>query len=764
MQDAVQSMNAGRRIESPLEIESMQHEIERTATGCRVCLDDDLRVELDHPHLDKGTVRGTLTVRRGEELVYRDTANLTSERTRQKLINNLTAKGVELDHKLFLALDEAGRRLLCREDRNANTESTPVAQSYQATAQGLVHLKPTKEGDVPVVLTNFTTSIIGELVRDDGVETHRSFELEAHLDGRKSRFDVPASSFHTMGWVIEKLGPRAVVHAGFGAKDHARAAIQLLSGEILSKTVYTHLGWRKIGDEWLYLHAGGPIGPIGPISGIEVEPPCALARYTLPSPPDREELSAAIRSSMQMLDVLPLEVTVPVYCAIWRAATGTCDFSIHISGQTGTGKSELAALAQRHYGAGLDARHLPGSWSSTGNALEVLAFAAKDALLVVDDFAPEGTSSDIQRLHREAARLLRAQGNRSGRQRLRADTTMRPEKHPRGLILSTGEDVPKAHSVRARMLTLEAPVDGMNWTLLSECQASAAGGIYAQSLAGYIQWLSQRYEELEHQRQLFIKQYRVENSEDRSGHKRISMTEAELLFGLHQFLAFAEEAGALTSDDAARWKKDGTAALRQATTAQTKHLTAADPVRQFLELLESSIAAGTSHLVSLSIDLSGSDDNQRQGTRIGWIENDVYLIPEASYQAAKKMAGDESLAVQSKTLWKRMQERGFLASSDAGRNTVRRNLGGSQRRVLHLKVSTLMPGESVQSVQSVPEGGNSRAGGSTTRTDCEREPTESVTKTGPENANQGAAGPEGPIGPILEGRDPEEERDSYLEV
>ena len=48
----------------------------------------------------------------------------------------------------------------------------------------------------------------------------------------------------------------------------------------------------------------------------------------------------------------------------------------------------------------MDARHLPGSWSSTGNALEGLAFSAKDVLLVVDDFAPTGSATDVQRMHR----------------------------------------------------------------------------------------------------------------------------------------------------------------------------------------------------------------------------------------------------------------------------------------------------------------------------------------------------------------------------
>ena len=48
-------------------------------------------------------------------------------------------------------------------------------------------------------------------------------------------------------------------------------------------------------------------------------------------------------------------------------------------------KTELAALAQQHFGPGMDARHLPASWSSTGNAIEGLAFAAKDALLASRD-------------------------------------------------------------------------------------------------------------------------------------------------------------------------------------------------------------------------------------------------------------------------------------------------------------------------------------------------------------------------------------------
>lgn len=89
------------------------------------------------------------------------------------------------------------------------------------------------------------------------------------------------------------------------------------------------------------------------------------------------------------------------------------DHAVFAVGPTGCGKSQLGALAQQHFGADMDAQHLPGSWSSTCNSLEAMAFTAKDVILVIDDFAPYGTQSDVQKLHASAERLLRAQGNGS---------------------------------------------------------------------------------------------------------------------------------------------------------------------------------------------------------------------------------------------------------------------------------------------------------------------------------------------------------------
>jgi hypothetical protein len=93
-------------------------------------------------------------------------------------------------------------------------------------------------------------------------------------------------------------------------------------------------------------------------------------------------LKSAIRASLAVLDLAPDRVTVPTLGAVWRSILGAADFSVFVHGATGRFKTALASLLQQHFGAGFAAHRLPGSWASTANFNEVLAFIAKDALLV----------------------------------------------------------------------------------------------------------------------------------------------------------------------------------------------------------------------------------------------------------------------------------------------------------------------------------------------------------------------------------------------
>ena len=343
---------------------------------------------------------------------------------------------------------------------------------YEVTPEGIIHHTYTRNGDhVRKPLTNFTARIVANIEVDDGVEPKHNLELEAVLKNRTKVFSVPSSEFANMNWAIDKLGGEAIIAPGTGAKDHARAAIQYLSPDIERRRVFTHTGWRRLGSKWFYLHGDGAIGSEGLYDSVSVKLPPNLAPFRLPEPPTGEELVGAILASLRFLHVAPLSCTLPIYASIWRALLGDSDFSVHATGLTGTYKTSVSLLAMQHFGAGFDARHVPGAWSSTANANAALQFVLKDALFLIDDFVPKGSSSDVDRQHRDADRIFRGQGNTSGRGRLGRDGISLSGAHPpRGLTLSTGEDVPRGQSLNSRFWLVEFSPGDVDLKKLTACQ------------------------------------------------------------------------------------------------------------------------------------------------------------------------------------------------------------------------------------------------------------------------------------------------------
>ena len=309
-----------------------------------------------------------------------------------------------------------------------SSTATPRPPSYRATPKGLVWDRPTtRNGFEPTLLTNFCATITREVLRDDGVDSSRVFRVEAHLGTHKKVVNLAAEDIRSPQWALDAFGAAARVYPR--TREHLFTAIQTVSGTVRRTRVFAHLGWRRLRSGWSYLHAGGAIGTVsgagspaqpeevapanvpldeaitasgtvGPVSRIKVELLTELARMALPPPPARPDLRSAIRASLTVLDVASDVVTIPVYATMVRAVLGGIDFSTQIAGPTGAGKTALAALLQQHFGPEMDASHLPASWNSTANANELLAFHAKDALLVVDDFAPTGSQYDVDRAAR----------------------------------------------------------------------------------------------------------------------------------------------------------------------------------------------------------------------------------------------------------------------------------------------------------------------------------------------------------------------------
>ena len=581
---------------------------------------------------------------------------------------------------------------------------------YSADGRGLWWLRPTKEGPIATPLTNFTAEILADISRDDGVERERHIEVKATLAGRPYEFSVAAADFHSLRWVSRELGGRAIIYAGNGRTDHARCAIQMLSGNIADRTVHTATGWRLVGDRWIYLHGGGAIGTDGAISTIETDLPFGLQHYILPDPPQGEDLKTAVRASLGLVDRLaPDPIVFSLLATVYCPLVCDANFTTFMVGPTGTFKTEMAALSQQHYGAEMVADKLPTSFKSTANANELLAFAAKDALLVVDEFKPTGSHADRERMQREAEHFIRAQGNRQGRGRLRSDITHRWAKPPRGGALGTGEELPRGLSLRARMWIVEVAPGDIAQARLTECQRAAAAGLYAQAAAGFIKWLAPRYAEV-------VQGFKAKLSEARGelaaseGHWRGKDIQIKLSATLAVVLDFAAEMGAIDAREQSDLIERGENAFQNLAECQVAAQQADNPALRFVSLIASAIGSGAAHVAGTDgqepdnpvawgwrLKVIGAGEYARgewqpQGDRIGWLDGeDLYLDPDASFRAASRMAsGANDLDVGVQSLRKRLHEAGFLKTTGYGserRQTlmVRRLVEGRRIEVLHTR-------------------------------------------------------------------------------
>lgn len=499
-----------------------------------------------------------------------------------------------------------------------------------------------------------------------------------------------------MAWPIEQLGVEAVVFAGAGTKDHVRTAIQVLSTSVTQRTIFRHLGWTTIDGSPVYLHAGGAIGA----TNVEVEVESQLSNFVLPVAPTGADLLDAIRASLGFLSVAKSEITAPILSAIYRSVIPVpTDFSMWVHGPSGVMKSELAALAQQHFGAGMDRTHLPASWSNTANFNEKIAFLAKDALLVVDDFAPQ--PGNVDRLHRDAERLLRSQGNRSGRGRMTHSASLTIAQPPRGLILGTGEDVPRGHSLRGRIFTVAVGKGDVHLSVLTDLQARASDGAFARSMAGFLEWLRARVDRLESLFEDFRRQVRALLRSN--GHARNPDQVAHLMFGADAFLVFAIECGAISRDDFFSNRRAIWNALVDVARQQIDLQVGEEPATQFLSLLHSAIVSGAASLEpapsspNSSTGESPSFPNQ-SSPRIGWVDGDgVYLDSNAAFAAIQQLAKRQGreLATSLCTLRKRLYEAGALTNVERHVDgqvqsyEPKKQIGSKRVRVLHLRADYL---------------------------------------------------------------------------
>ncbi|AKA70867.1 bifunctional DNA primase/polymerase [Clostridium scatologenes] len=530
-----------------------------------------------------------------------------------------------------------------------------------------------KKGN-PYTIANFVAKPELEIIRDDGISEERSFRIEGLQRGQSlPAIDVSAADFLSMNWVMKAWGIGASIRAGMGKKDQCRDAIQNMALDTEKLRIFTHLGWQRLIDrKWVYLHSDGCVGS----DNITVEVEKGLQKYVLPSKVN--DLKKAVNASKALLEIAPKVVTIPLLALCYLAPLNDAfkragiepNFLVWLYGGTGTRKTTTALLFLCHFGK-FNGKTPPASFKDTANAIERKSFATKDTVLLIDDYHPESSKYESEKMAQIAQRILRMFGDRIGRGRLKSTIEFQKEYPPRGEAIVTGEDIPVGQSSVARFLGVEILQGDVDLEKLTEAQNKSS--LLAEAMLGYIKWLIPQMEELPNTLSEKFAEKR-EHFQKSAAHGRLGEAAAWLAIAFEIMLEYFKFAGVCSEEEIQILKKESEEVLTALILKQNSIVNEEKPVEIFVKILKELMISGKIRVESLK-QIASQDTLFTTGETIGWKDdNFYYLRPEVTYNAVNKFLASrgQKFPILERTLWKQLDEAGLIQTEKSGEGKVQR--------------------------------------------------------------------------------------------
>ena len=539
-------------------------------------------------------------------------------------------------------------------------------------------------------LANFTPYIKSELTVDDGATETKVLRLAGqHANGETlPEIEVSGKDFPSFNWLFEKWGAKCILEVGKNVKEHVRYSIQSTSESAEQQFIYQQTGWKKIGNTWHYLLPGNSKFNVS-LKG-KLESYCGEQHF---SKSDLETVYSMMKTPPAPKEVILILLAFTFLTPLiefLRQAQCMPKFVLNIIGSTGTRKSTMAALFLCFFGI-FNAGNLPMSFRDTSNSIIQNAFALKDVLTCIDDFHPCG-KDDERKLTSTMQALVRAYGDRTGRGRLRKDSSAMESRPPLGNAIITSEFPPDiGESGTARYFLLELKDGDVNLDTLSLFQQYAEQGVLRRAMFAYTEWIKKKFLQAEKTEKGFVKMLKESFAAYRSDfiqtgiscHGRVPEMAAELRIGMKMFLWFLEDNKIITETDAQNADSEFKEILCRLAQRQSENIKSDKPSVVFVKKLYSLIESGAVMVTHKELSL-GEDPYPR--SFIGFEdEHYLYLNKDIAYRHVKVLCNEqgENFSLTSKALLKTLAEDGLIKTSP-GSNTVSVRYAGKNSRYMAL--------------------------------------------------------------------------------
>ena len=552
-----------------------------------------------------------------------------------------------------------------------------------------------KKGSNTFKICNFVPYIVSEKTVDDGAVVEKTLVLSGvHADGSiLPKVEVTGAELSNFNWLLDKWGAKCIIEVGQSRKDHLRYYIQTTADEAEQSTEYHVTGWKKINGEWHFLLPGD--------SNINVVLNGKLQHYRGADIDDLYDLIDAYNlyekppaSSLIIHPLIAFAFLTPLN-EFMRQAGCMPKFVLFLTGRTGTRKSTLAALFLSFFGQ-FSSSDLPMSFRDTANSIIANAFTLKDVLTCIDDFYPSD-NAEMKKLNATSQTVMRAYGDRTGRARLRSDSTLMESKPPQGNAIITGELSPDiGESGTARYFALELKEEDVDLSSLSVCQGEAADGAYRRTTFAYTDWMKRSFLSDDEHTDKFVKRLAGLYKEYRSDyyhhnltcHGRLPETVACLMIGMRFFLQFLKENCVIKQEDQEVELELFQKELYALADLQSDSVEQDKPANIFIRKLYALMESG-----EIVLKRKGEPGEYSPSFYSG-LEDDAYLMihPDSVHRQVKKLCSDagEAFPFTMRAIMKSLVEEG---SAEPGRDSTTRvtKVDKSTLRLLFLRKDRTEP-------------------------------------------------------------------------
>lgn len=394
------------------------------------------------------------------------------------------------------------------------TDITPISRQYCVWNGGYAKRQYEKaEGGrpgaekEPLRLTNFTVQIISEECAEDGVGgVERRIRLRGQLAGGQPLPEVSITAeewSNVRVWLHRSWGMKPVIYkddpATGGAGELLRV-IALQHQDANERRVIAHTGWvRSPAGKQVFMLGSGPVAgdpqeqkAIAEVCDVGIHE--KLMQYRVPADVTPEEVERAFDWIEAFLESATKRATAPLVAINFLAPLASWirpNLALWLAGRSGTLKSSLVAAIGALWGDDWQYDHLPGSWASSAKGLLELACQAKDLPFIMDNFVPDKEL----RQHSKLTEVSHQLGDRASRDKLSQSSKLMTSRPVRGLVISTGEDVPSGEGASNRWYTVQMFQGDVMSNALDQVQQAGWRGEIAPAMTHYLRWLAKKLEE-----------------------------------------------------------------------------------------------------------------------------------------------------------------------------------------------------------------------------------------------------------------------------